>query len=1014
MTPEVIIKKNEFKDSVILMNASQALKQNKNIKGALVVMGTDSNKDILRDLDLMSEEIEHTGPNDLIIAYKVKNKSNSSELKSFIAGLFDQEVETGLDKIRKNYTSIREAKESNPDSNIALISVPGRFAFYEAKKALELEMHVVLFSANVPLEKEAELKRIAHEKNLLCMGPDCGVCNLNGYALVLASIVRTGKVGIVGPSGSGLQEISVLIEDIGVGISQVIGSGGRDLDGSIGGITTRDGIRLLNADNNTEIIVVFLKKCSDTVLDSIREELRHCCKPIVICFLGGDRDFVQLGNCITTCNLGETAQIVRSIVESQNIKPVKPFAENEKKYIQRAESVKKSLKNAKSNFMGIFGAGTFMSQTEILFKEFGVDVFRFEESDYHPESANSHTVIDLGDGKYTEGRPHPVIDLLPYRLQIQKAAGLANSGLILFDVILGPAMHPNPAGYIVETLQEMKSRNNSITYVAVVCGSWNDPQDKRKQVQLLEEAGVIVFTSITEAAYFCILVLRNDPVQAALDRIYESLPGNRKLSSSLNKCTDRTKIFSKPVEIINIGVELFKDSLQSQKALVHHVEWRPPAGGDIQVIQNLEQIKMDTRLYNAIESANSEAYSRMIEGEPVWTDVAKAGDVVPGLEKNMILHTGPPIEIEDMNFSHRNGVIGGILFEGLADTPEEAIERVKSGKIKLLPGIDLGSPNGGMAPTTYSMPVIVVEDRVNGTQAFCPIQEGPSYQALRWGVFNKEVEERWRWFQTVFGPALHVVLRKAGGYNLKANVARSLQMGDENHSREHGSTLLMIAELAGELVKLDLPQNELYRIFTFLNSAERFALHVHIAGAYSVLRSVRDVPNATVVYAMGGNGRRIGIKVSAAGDEWFTADAPYILGRYLNPNWTVEDTVPFAGDSCVVEIYGLGGLAAAASPAVTLMAGGTMEDACNRTREMWKITVGKNQNYAIPNLDFGGTPAGIDVLKVIETGIVPQSHAGIIHKEGGQAGAGVAYIPMECFIKAFAAVSKKIDPGINK
>lgn len=416
---------------------------------------------------------------------------------------------------------------------------------------------------------------------------------------------------------------------------------------------------------------------------------------------------------------------------------------------------------------------------------------------------------------------------------------------------------------------------------------------------------------------------------------------------------------------------------------------------------------MAESMRDRIEAANRRAYDVFVGGQPVWVGVRPAGEVVPGLRRNVILHTGPELDFDRMLPAHQSGIIGGILFEGLARTREEAIDLIHRGEVQLAPGVDYWVPGGGMASTSFSMPVAVAEDTVHGTRGFVALQEGPSYEALRWGVYNDVVADRWSWFREILGPSLDEALKAMGGINLRTIIARSLQAGDENHSRELCSSLLLLAELAPHLSVLGLSRGELSRCFEFLRTAERFALHILMAGATAVLRAAENIEYCTVVTAMGGNGVELGIKVSNLGNRWFTAPAPIIKGRYLNPSWVPEDTVPFAGDSCAVEVYGLGGLAAAASPAVTLLAGGTVEDALDRTREMWTITVGKNPNYAIPALNFEGTPTCVDMVKVLETSIEPQSHAGIIHKKGGQAGAGVARVPVECFKKAFLAFAEK-------
>jgi hypothetical protein len=417
---------------------------------------------------------------------------------------------------------------------------------------------------------------------------------------------------------------------------------------------------------------------------------------------------------------------------------------------------------------------------------------------------------------------------------------------------------------------------------------------------------------------------------------------------------------------------------------------------------------MKTILREQIEAANQKVFEIFVNSQPVWVDVSAAGEVVPGMKKNLILHAGPPIQFDQMVPSMQDGIIGGALFEGLANNREEALNLIQNGKIELAPGLDYKVPLGAMASTTYSMPVAVVENKTYQVRGFAALQEGPSLDALRWGVYNDKVAERWKWLKHSLGPALSEALKSCGGLDLRAAIARSIQMGDENHSKELGTNLLLAMELSPHLVRLDLAKEEVARIFEFLLEAERFALHILMAGSMSVLHAAENIEFSTVVTAMGGNGVEFGLKFSGLGDQWFTAPAPIIQGRYLNPSWTAEDTIPFAGDSCVMEAYGLGGLAAAAAPSVTMLGGGTLQDAVDRTRAMWAITVDKNPNYQIPFLNFEGTPTAIDMIKVLETGILPQSHAGIALKKGGQAGAGVAHIPMEGFKKAFLTFSKKM------
>ena len=400
-----------------------------------------------------------------------------------------------------------------------------------------------------------------------------------------------------------------------------------------------------------------------------------------------------------------------------------------------------------------------------------------------------------------------------------------------------------------------------------------------------------------------------------------------------------------------------------------------------------------------IAAANQAAFQKITSGQPVWVGVRQAGEVIPHFTKNTVLHAGPPIPFESMVAAMQGGIVGACIFEGLGSGREEIVQKIKAGEIRLVPGLDMSAPCGAMAATSFSMPVAVVEDQANHTVGYAALQEGPSTEALRWGVYNQKVAERWLWLRDELAPALNAALKLCGGINLRTVISRSLQMGDENHSREQAANLMISMQLAPYLVQ-SVP-DKAAKILQFLYGAERFALHILMAGAMSVLKSIKEDENCSIVWAMGGNGIDLGIKVAALGDKWFTAPAPHANAKYLNPAWTDEDAEAFTGDSCVMEAYGLGGFAAAASPMVTMLTGESVQSAIQRTRDMGTITAGTNPFYTIPALNLEGTPTGIDMIKVLETGVEPKSHAGIALKKGGQAGAGVASIPMEAFKKAF-------------
>lgn len=464
-----------------------------------------------------------------------------------------------------------------------------------------------------------------------------------------------------------------------------------------------------------------------------------------------------------------------------------------------------------------------------------------------------------------------------------------------------------------------------------------------------------------------------------------------------------TSLLASQLTVANVGPSLFAEALLRQSVATVQVDWRPPADGDPRVLALLAKLEP---LRDRIEEANRQALDIFRSGQPVWVGMKPAIEAIPGFKRNLILHAGPARRFDDMVDAQKGGLVGAAQFEGLAGSPEEAAAMIRRGEIEIAPGLDYGVPGGAVAPTSASQPVHVCRNAATGTEGYTVIQEGPFTEALRWGVYTETVKERLTWFREVLGPALDAAVTAAGGINLRNIVSRAMFMGDENHSRQLASTLLILNELMPHLMRVGLEPAELTRCVDFLCKCERFFLHALMAGAMSVTRATRGIPYCTVMNAMGGNGVEFGIKLAGTGDLTFVAPAPVAVGRYLNPSWTADDTVPYLGDSCIVEVWGLGGFAAAASPAVTLLTGGTVEDATLRTIEMREVTVGTNPNFQIPSLSFAGTPSAVDAMKVLDTGIEPLSHVGITHKKGGQAGAGVARIPLQCFesaMEAFAA-----------
>ena len=1015
MSIYVVIRKGEFRDSVVLMNVSRKLTDAPGIDDALVVMGTDNNKEILDALGLLTDEIRQATTEDLIIAFKSDDPDTGRLVLENIDSYFVQEdSETGI----KSYSTLEAALEAEPDANLALISVPGEYAARQAKKALQKGLHTLVFSDNVPLKEEIRLKQLAEEKDRFIMGPDCGVCNIDGAALALASILNRGEVGVVGASGSGIQEITALIDRAGYGVSQAIGTGGRDLHKDVGGITMLRGLKTLLEDQSTSVVVLIGKSPAPKIEAQLITVIRSSTKPVIACFLNSSPDIWNRAGALFAPTMDSAAQLANALLKGEEASYnafTLPQAEI-KSIIGIARS---ELKTGKNYIRGLFGGGTCAGQAQMLLKTFIDPIYSNAPAAgcrklSDPRKSEADCFIDLGDEVFTRGRAHPVIDPLPYRLRIQDEFNDPETGVILLDVILGPACHPDPAGYIAEVLVDARrSKENNPIVIASVCGTRRDPQDLYLQEEKLRKVGVIVMPSSAQAAVLAGLVVSDKSVEeglAVLSSLSSKYMGVKLNDDVRNIVLQKTKLLGEKPKVINIGVDLLADSLRMQNIDVIQVNWSPPAGGDPNAIRLLDKWdSLDDNIRERIQIANKKAFDIFVSGHPVWTDVQPAGKVIPGYHSHLITHAGPAINFHDMKMIFKNGVIGAVLIEGLAKNRDDAIALLEKGDIELRPAWDFNVPIAGMAAVSYSMPVMVAEDIAHGTMGFSPIMEGPSFDVLRSGVYNQVVANRWDWFRESMGPILSDALKSAKGINLRNVVSRSLLMGDENHSRETASTLILIAELAPHLALLDIEKKELSRCLDFIRSAERFSQNVLIAGAAAVLKAAENIKYSTVVTGMGGNGVEMGVKISALGGRMFTAPAPIIYGRFLNPTTKIEDTEPFSGDSCAVTVYGLGGCAAAASPAVTLLGGGTVQDAYNRTREMWEITVGKNPNYAIPTLSFEGTPTAFDILKILETGILPASHAGIIHKTGGLAGAGIARIPMECFVKALDAFFRELE-----
>jgi hypothetical protein len=407
------------------------------------------------------------------------------------------------------------------------------------------------------------------------------------------------------------------------------------------------------------------------------------------------------------------------------------------------------------------------------------------------------------------------------------------------------------------------------------------------------------------------------------------------------------------------------------------------------------------------EEANQEAVEKIKSAQPVLVNLKPAGKVIPRMNKNTILQAGPPIEWERMCGPLRGAVYGALMYEELAETPEEAEELIKNDEILFAPCHEHDSVGPMAGVISASMPVFVVENKEHENFSYCSMNEGLG-RVLRFGAYGEEVIRHLKWMEMELGPSLELAIKRSGGINLKTIISQALHMGDECHNRNVAATSLFERKIMPYLIEANLETRVTSRIAKFWAENDHFFLNLSMAACKAMMDTAHDIENCTLITAMSRNGTEFGIKVSSLGDQWFTAPAPTAKGLYF-PGYGPADANPDLGDSSITETRGIGGFAMAAAPALVKFVGGTPADAVSYTKEMMNITVTKDYSFTIPSLNFEGTPIGIDVLKVLNTGILPIINTGIAHKkpDKGQIGAGIVRAPMECFKKALKALVEK-------
>ncbi|WP_426301219.1 acyl-CoA synthetase FdrA [Arthrobacter sp. R-11] len=504
-----MIKKNSYFDSVSLMSISTKANGLDGVEQAFVAMGTEMNKGVLQNLGLLTPELAEAGNGDLMIVVVPSAGAEAGEIIPQIEELLTRKAPGG-GGAQISYRTIAAAAQADPGANLAIIAVNGAYAGREARKALENGLNVMMFSDNVPVEEEIALKALAHGKGLLMMGPDCGTAIINNVALCFGNAVRPGTVGIVAASGTGSQEVSVRIHALGGGVSQLIGTGGRDLSAEVGGVMMIDGIRALAADPKTEAIVLVSKPPAPGVEKKVLAEIAGAGKPVVVYFIGGSEEAVTAaGGTFAASSLDAALAAVR-LTGSPSVQPQASDA-------TRIDSVRARLTPEQTNIRGLFCGGTLCDESMYALLNDGEEVWSNIQK--NPEfvlgaadPSRGHTFLDFGDDEFTNGRPHPMIDPSNRLARLVEEAKDPSVAAIVMDFVLGFGAHEDPVGVTLPAITEAKKvaadAGRHLEIVAYVLGTDLDTPGLAAQTAALEAAGVTITSSSTETGEFARAIVR--------------------------------------------------------------------------------------------------------------------------------------------------------------------------------------------------------------------------------------------------------------------------------------------------------------------------------------------------------------------------------------------------------------------------------------------------------------------------------------------------------------------------
>jgi len=570
-----VIKKNLYQDSVSLMLLTNHLSAMDNVERISVMMGTPSNKDIMKGSGLYTDELEEASPNDLVVVAETDDMDSVvEELENFLENQTADSEATAYSTVR----TWEMAENKLPNADLVVISIAGEHAAAEANKALDRDLNVFLFSDNVSVEDELQLKQKASDKGLIVMGPDCGTGILNEVPIAFANVVEKGNIGVVGASGTGIQEVTTIIGRHGGGVSQAIGTGGRDLESEIGAITTIKGLQVLDADPDTDVITYISKPPAPEVRDKVIEVFKTLSKPVVAIFIG-DKPQESHDNVNYAWTLEDTALKALELAEASKFSADRIIAEN--------EDIQKVKANGEQRYVkGYYCGGTLALEAAMILE----DAFNLDPEAELPEGMmlhhEGHEVIDLGDDAYTQGRAHPMIDPTFRVEKVKEAAESPETAIILLDNVIGYGAHEDMAGVFAPVIEKAKKEaaeaGRAFVAIASVTGTEQDPQVYQDQVDKLEAAGVIVTESNAQATKLSaeiVAYLNGKEIEAPVPAT--------ETNTDLAKISE---LISDKPRVINVGLSGFADTVQENGGQVVQYQWAPIAGGDKRLAKILDDL----------------------------------------------------------------------------------------------------------------------------------------------------------------------------------------------------------------------------------------------------------------------------------------------------------------------------------------------------------------------------------------------------------------------------------------